>query len=114
MSRTARTICGSVAVVVATLYAAPVAEAQGSPYSLDQVVSLLQGGATGPRVIELVGSNCLSFRVTPTAEQRLRTAGADAPLIRRLRGLCVKLSGASSSPAPTARRAETTVRVDTL
>lgn len=115
MSRTVRTVWGGAALVAATVYAAPAAQAQSNPYSLDQVVSLLQGGATGPRVIELVRSSCLSFRVTPAAEQRLRTAGADAQFLRSLRGVCARISGAQSTTRPTRNNEpQTAVRVDTL
>lgn len=62
--------------------------AQGQPYGRDDVLLLVQGGVTGPRVATLIGSDCISFRMDADAVQALTRAGADGQALAALRALC--------------------------
>jgi hypothetical protein len=65
------------------------AQAQpANPYTLAQLVVLLEGGFSAGEVLRRVGAACISFRLTPAAEAELRKAGADDALLRELRSVC--------------------------
>ncbi len=78
----------------------PVA-AQGKPYSIDDVATLVSSGVRTARIVELVSSDCLAFVVDDAAEGRLQSAGADAALAGALRAVCYRGSGIEvlSTPA---------------
>ena len=77
--------------------------AQGLPYTLEQVITLL-GGVEEDQILELVRGDCISFRVQGEAERRLRDAGASDTLITALRSVCYRGPQAETRPAarPTA------------
>jgi len=61
------------------------------PYTLDQVVRLVESGAfSDDDLLELVRESCLGFVVTEQSQQTLIEAGASQDLIRALRGVCVR------------------------
>jgi hypothetical protein len=77
------------------------AQARSQPYTLSQIVSLLQGGWAGTDIIGMVREDCISFRVTGQNETALRRAGADAALLSGLRGVCFRgASPSSGNPTP--------------
>lgn len=58
------------------------------PFTLEQIEGLLAAGITSTQVIlEMVGEDCLAFRVAE-AEEALSAAGASAELIQALRTVC--------------------------
>ena len=68
-----------------------------NPYTLAQLVVLLEGGFSAAEVLRRVGATCISFRLTPAVEADLRKAGADDALLRELRSVCY-LPAASPPP----------------
>ncbi len=62
------------------------------PYSIDQLVELLESGVFSDERIEmLVRRSCIDFRVDDEAARRLSAAGASSSLIASLRSQCVRL-----------------------
>ncbi|HLU25214.1 MAG TPA: hypothetical protein VKZ58_05865 [Longimicrobiales bacterium] len=77
-------------LVVLALAAVPRAgAAQGLPYTLDQVITLL-GGLDEDQILDLVRGDCISFRVEGEAERRLRESGASDSFITALRSVCYR------------------------
>jgi hypothetical protein len=62
------------------------------PYTLDQLVEMLESGVFAEqRILMLVRESCIGFRMDEEATQRLSEAGATLGLITNLRRVCVKL-----------------------
>lgn len=77
------------------------AEPTNPPYSLQDVVLLVEGGHGAARILSRVGTDCISFRLNEAAAAELTAAGANAALLEGLRGVCHR----SNEPAPTGRQA---------
>jgi hypothetical protein len=77
------------------------ADPTNPPYSLQDVVALVEGGHGAARILSRVGPDCISFRLNEAAEAALTAAGANAALLEGLRGVCQR----SNAPAPTGRQA---------
>lgn len=61
------------------------------PYTLEQVVRLVESGAfSDDDLLELVRESCLGFVVNEQSQRTLQEAGASENLIRGLRGVCVR------------------------
>ena len=78
-------------------------EPTNPPYSLRDVVLLVEGGHGASRILSRVGPDCISFRMNEAAEAELQQAGADAPLLAGLRDVCYRSIGPPPSgrqPAP--------------
>ncbi len=85
-------------LIVGCLIASPLAAQDRPPYTLDQLIQLLESGVfSEERVITLTEQSCLAFRLDEGAESRLRASGASNSLIRQLRGVCTRLSSAVAS-----------------
>lgn len=70
------------------------------PYTVDQLVRLLQSGAfTDGRILELTRESCLGFSVNDEAVDRLIDAGASRELIDGLRRACVRMMTVEVAPA---------------
>jgi hypothetical protein len=83
----------SIIICLAALASSARLEAQErQPYSLDQIVQLVESGvfSTG-RIMMLVNESCIGFRVDDAAASRLRSAGADEGLIASLERACLRL-----------------------
>jgi hypothetical protein len=76
------------------------AEPTNPPYSLQDVVLLVEGGHAASRILSRVGPDCISFRMNAQAEARLQEAGADAELLGGLRDVCYR----SIAPPPSGRQ----------
>jgi hypothetical protein len=85
-------------IVLFAPWGAPLQAQEPEPYTLQMVVSLLEGGWAGSRILTLLKTECVSFRVNAATEVELRGAGADAPLLNGLRNVCYR------GPAPPAPR----------
>ncbi len=83
----------SIIICLAALASSARLEAQErQPYSLDQVVQLVESGVfTTGRIMMLVDESCIAFRMDDAATERLRSAGADVGLIASLGRACLKL-----------------------
>lgn len=90
------------------------AQAQSAnPYTLQQVVTLLEGGWSSADILPMVRSDCISFRVTSQAEATLRRAGADDSLLTGLRSVCNRASGiAPARPGPSRPPAQGVVLIE--
>src|SRR5215218_6227903 len=79
------------------------AQAAGSntPFTLQQIVSLLEGKWSGTEILEMVREDCIGFTVTSAAEAELRRAGADAALLTGLRSVCNSANRGRPAPRPT-------------
>jgi hypothetical protein len=76
------------AVLLALLSLPARAEAQQPrSFSLQHITELLRGAFATPEILQDVRGGCLAFAITTQNEQALRRAGADAALIRGLRGV---------------------------
>lgn len=75
--------------------AAPQAAQRQKPYTLDQLVRMVESGLfTKTRILSLVDESCLGFVLDDRAARRLRAAGASEDLVEALEVVCVTL------PAP--------------
>lgn len=74
--------------------------AQGSPYSLDQVVRLLRAGVPQTRILALLQVDCVSFRPSDQVNRVLAEAGADGAFLAGIRTLCVKRPQDEPRPKP--------------
>lgn len=82
--------------ILACLFLVPVwagsltswAQERPTPYSVEDVESLLQGGVSTARVIDLVQQDCRDFLLNDTIERRLQEAGADEGTLDVLREAC--------------------------
>ena len=104
-----------VALVTFALAAAPdAATAQSSapkqPWSLPQVLELVQRGVKSTRVLKLVNQDCIAFEVDSASEEQLRSAGADTALVGGLRSVCNTAAARADSIA----RADCIARADSL
>lgn len=72
--------------------------AQTNPYTVQQIVVLLEGGFSAAEVLRRVGTACIAFRINASAEAELRKAGADDALLRELRSVCYR--GGPAVPQP--------------
>lgn len=80
--------CLAVSAIVPTRLEAQ----ERQPYSIDQIIELLQSGVFSETRIEmLVRRSCIDFRVDEEAARRLAAANATASLIATLRDVCVEL-----------------------
>jgi hypothetical protein len=94
-------IIAAAAIVLLQASGSPAAAQQGgSPYTLEDVLVLLQGGHSTPRILNRIREDCITFRVDAAAAE-LRNAGADQALLDGLRGICFR-GAAARQPAPTA------------
>lgn len=94
----------STAVLVAAALATPAAaraqDRSTPPYTLQQVVALLEGGWAGADILPRLRDSCIAFRVTDSASETLRKAGADPALLGGLSSVCYRAESRSSSPNP--------------
>jgi hypothetical protein len=72
-----------------------------APFTLQQIISLLQGRWTGVEILAMVREDCISFSVTGAAEEALRRAGAGQALLTGLRAAC-NSTNRERQPAPRA------------
>lgn len=85
-------------LIAGCLIGSPLAAQDRPPYTLDQLIQLLESGVfSEERVITLTEQSCLAFGLDEGAESRLRASGASNSLIRQLRGVCTRLSSAVAS-----------------
>jgi len=70
------------------------AQSNPKPYTLDDVVAFVQNDVPAARVLSIVKSACINFKVSGSVAERLRSAGANDALIDGLRAACYR--GASS------------------
>ena len=83
--------CLAAAVIaVGVLCAAPLAGQQTRPYTIDELVDLLEAGVPTQLIIERAGVNCLSFELDDTTQAALERVGASAEFVDALRGACVR------------------------
>lgn len=75
------------AVILMALGAPPVS-AQSKAYSIDDVITMLTGGVTLPRIETLAQTDCVTFSVNSEARDRLQKAGANASLLEVLGRAC--------------------------
>ena len=66
--------------------------ASTQPYSVGELVELLEGGIGGNLLLTLVAESCLGFSVDSTAEGRLLAARATSALVAGLRSSCYMLA----------------------
>jgi len=64
------------------------AQQRPTPYSVEDVEALLQGGVSPVRVVALVREDCRDFLLSETVERRLRESGADDATLAALREAC--------------------------
>jgi hypothetical protein len=84
--------CYAYCVVLGVLLPAGRLHAQDPPYSVDQLITLIQSRVfSDERILERVSESCLGFRLDEEAETRLRSAGASDELMSGLREACVSL-----------------------
>lgn len=78
------------------------AQAQKSnpPYSLEDVIVLVQGGHSNERIVARVGPDCIAFRVNAAAEAELQKAGADTALAAALRDVCYRAIATPTAGQP--------------
>lgn len=80
------------------------------PFTIEQVVILVEGGVSDERIIELISANCLASPINNTTERRLRRAQASSRLVTSLKRMCVanqrpeRPPPASQPPPSRARR----------
>lgn len=99
------------AMVLCALACAPaVAHAQdrsNAPFTLQQIVALLEGGLSGEAILPRIREACISFRMTDSNEDVLQQAGADAQFLAGLRTACNRApAGAASTAAQPSRERE--------
>lgn len=97
---------GVACAVMLTIMLSPLWAAQKSskPITKDEVISLLKGEVSSPRIAELVRERGISFAVTRPTETQLREAGATEELLKALRQAAPRAVTPSRPPArpPTA------------
>lgn len=91
------------AAVLATAPRDATAQQAAKPYTLEDVLTLLQGGFSGTRILSTIGEQCISFRVAD-AEQQLLGAGGDSALIAGLRNVCYRAAAEPASTRNTPQR----------
>lgn len=69
------------------------------PYSLEEVLALVEGEVAPSRILHLVGRGCLGFELDLQAAQRLRAVGATSELIGDLATVCRASDVATRSAA---------------
>jgi len=87
-------------LTAAVLIGAEAVEAQTpQPFSLAEVIRLVEGQVAPDRILLLVRPNCLSFTLDQGAARQLRSAGAPPDLVGELAMVC-RVSQVSSAPGP--------------
>jgi hypothetical protein len=81
--------------------------AQANPYALEDVQLWIESGVKPARVLGMVRTRCIGFRMDATAESVLRGAGASAELLNGLRGVCQRPPQMVMEQPPAARREDT-------
>lgn len=81
----------------------------GTPYTLEQVLGLVQD-VPAERILQMVNGSCIDFRLTAANLEKLRAAGADKDLLAGLRSTCNKASSKDGGDGADTRR--TNVRRD--
>lgn len=106
-------VLSTMLLVLCLLLPAP-AQAQGgqNPYTLPQVLSLLEGGWSGSEIVALIRDDCISFRLSGDVDNRLREAGGDAALLSGLRSLCYRAPPASPRQPPARQAARGIVTIE--
>jgi hypothetical protein len=96
-----------VTALAVPLDASAQAQQTNPPYTVEDVLVLVQGGHSAARILTRVSADCISFRVDGAAAD-LRRAGADDALLEGLRKVCVRVPSRtlekSSGPTPTQQR----------
>jgi hypothetical protein len=82
-------------LVLAVVPAGKAAAQNGTPYTLDQVLGLVQD-VPGERILQMVKGSCIDFRLSSANLERLRAAGADKDLLAGLRSTCNKADSRDS------------------
>ena len=80
----------SLAVAFLCFLPAPSIAQTGTAYSLDDITEFVKGGLTSASILSRARNSCINFRVTQSASDRLRAAGADKDLLAGLRSVCNK------------------------
>lgn len=84
--------------LAAQLHGAAAAQQTNSPYTLQEVLVLVQGGHSAARITSRISNDCIDFRVDAAAAE-LRRAGADDAMLAALRQVCYRAPRAAA-PAP--------------
>lgn len=93
-----RSLVAQALLTAAFLIGAEAAEAQTpQPFSLAEVIRLVEGQVAPDRILLLVRPNCLSFSLDQGAARQLRSAGAPPALVGELAMVC-RVSQVSSAP----------------
>jgi hypothetical protein len=77
----------AVPLLIGFLLLPATAQAQGTPFALQEVVEMLNANLSSAQILRTIGTACLTFRVN-SAEADLRRAKADDALITGLRAKC--------------------------
>ena len=84
------------AIMLSPLWAA---QKSSKPITKDEVISLLKGEVSSPRIAELVRERGISFAVTRSTETQLREAGATEELLKALRQAAPRAATPARPPA---------------
>jgi len=68
---------------------------ESKPYNLDDVMTLVQAGVSSSKILSTVRTACISFKMTQSVSDRLRSEGANDSLVEGLRSACFKSSSDS-------------------
>jgi hypothetical protein len=82
--------------VVCLLPAAAVAQTS-TAYNLDDVMEFVKGGLSSSSILSRVRNSCISFKVTQSVSDRLRSEGANDTLVDGLRNVCYKSDSKTQS-----------------
>jgi len=63
---------------------------ESKPYNLDDVMTLVQAGVSSTRILSTVKTACISFKMTQSVSDRLRSEGANDALVEGLRSACFR------------------------
>jgi hypothetical protein len=85
--RVQRAVAVALAAAIVLVSAAE-AQSPTKPYSLADVLTLLQAGVAPNQVLPRVKTQCISFRLTEDNIGILRTEGADQSFLDALKGVC--------------------------
>lgn len=97
--------------LVTQLDGTPTAAQANAPYTLEDVLVLVQGGHSAARIVGRISGDCIDFRVDAAAAQ-LRGAGADDALLTALRGVCYRAPRAATPVATGATPQRGFVRIE--
>lgn len=70
------------------------------PYTLQDILLLVGGGHSAPRILSLVEPDCISFRISDATVAELQKAGADTTLAGGLRQICYRAAATQTAPQP--------------